>query len=55
MMSSGVEDWRVAQAKNIPLGYAVNTNISIAEPAHILKLALDDSKSRSTCTTLLNA
>lgn len=45
MMSSGVLDWKVAQSENAQLTYSVNTNISIAEPAHIIKRALDEFKS----------
>jgi len=42
MMSSGVLEWRVAHSQQVSLQYSVNTNISIAEPAHIIKKALDE-------------
>jgi S1-C subfamily serine protease len=42
MMSSGVPEWRVAQSQQASLAYSLNTNISIAEPAHILQKALDE-------------
>jgi hypothetical protein len=35
MMSSGVTEWRVAQPQHASLAYSLNTNISIAEPAHL--------------------
>lgn len=41
MMSSGIPEWRVAQSGQASLAYSVNTNISIAEPAHIIQKALD--------------
>jgi S1-C subfamily serine protease len=42
MMSSGVPEWRVARSQQASLRYSVNTNISIAEPAHIIQKALDE-------------
>lgn len=42
MMSSGVLEWRVAQSQQASLAYSLNTNISIAEPAHIIQKALDE-------------
>lgn len=42
MMSSGVPEWRIAQSKEATPAYSLNTNISVAEPAHIIKLALDE-------------
>lgn len=45
MMSSGVPEWRVAQSKQASLAYSLNTNISIAEPAHIIQKALDELRS----------
>jgi len=42
MMSSGVLEWRAAQAPHVSLAYSLNTNISIAEPAHIIQKALDE-------------
>jgi S1-C subfamily serine protease len=42
MMSSGVEEVRVAQSQQASLTYSLNTNISIAEPAHIIQKALDE-------------
>ncbi len=41
MMSSGVLDWGSGQSNLATLQYSQNTNISIAEPAHIIKLALE--------------
>jgi S1-C subfamily serine protease len=46
MMSSAVTEWRVAQSQEARLAYSVNTNISIAEPAHIIKMALDEFKGK---------
>jgi len=42
MMSSGIPEWRVAQSEQAHLAYSVNTNISIAEPAHIIEKALNE-------------
>jgi hypothetical protein len=42
MMSSGVPEWRVAQSREASLAYSLNTNISIAEPAHIIQKALEE-------------
>jgi hypothetical protein len=42
MMSSGVLEWRLAHSQQVSLRYSSNTNISIAEPAHIIKKALDE-------------
>jgi len=42
MMSSGVVEWRMAQSEQATLAYSQNTNISIAEPAHVIKAALDE-------------
>jgi S1-C subfamily serine protease len=42
MMSSGVPEWRIAQSRQASLAYSLNTNISIAEPAHIIQKALDE-------------
>ena len=41
MMSSGVLEWNTARSTVATLNYSQNTNISIAEPAHIIKLALE--------------
>lgn len=41
MMSSGVLEWNTARSSVATLNYSQNTNISIAEPAHIIKLALE--------------
>jgi S1-C subfamily serine protease len=41
MMSSSVLEWNIAQSEVASLRYSQNTNISIAEPAHIIKLALE--------------
>ena len=41
MMSSSVLEWNIAQSPVASLRYSQNTNISIAEPAHIIKLALE--------------
>jgi S1-C subfamily serine protease len=40
MMSSGVLEWRLAQPEEAGLAYSTNTNISIAEPSHIIQKAL---------------
>ncbi len=42
MMSSGVPEWRIARSAEASLAYSLNTNISIAEPAHIIQKALDE-------------
>lgn len=42
MMSSGVPEWRVAQSQQATLAYSLNTNISIAEPAHVIQKALEE-------------
>jgi S1-C subfamily serine protease len=42
MMSSGVIDTRTAQSESASFTYTVNTNISIAEPAHIIQKALEE-------------
>jgi hypothetical protein len=42
MMSSGVPEWKFAQSQQASLAYSLNTNISIAEPAHIIQKALDE-------------
>jgi len=42
MMSSGVIETRIAQSQSASLRYTMNTNISIAEPAHIIQKALDE-------------
>jgi len=42
MMSSGVIDTMIAQSESATLKYTVNTNISIAEPAHIIQKALEE-------------
>jgi len=44
MMSSGVLEWNTAQSSVAALNYSQNTNISIAEPAHIIKLALEQAE-----------
>jgi S1-C subfamily serine protease len=41
MMSSSVLEWNVAQSDGASFRYSQNTNISIAEPAHIIKMALE--------------
>jgi S1-C subfamily serine protease len=41
MMSSGILEWNTARSTVATLNYSQNTNISIAEPAHIVKLALE--------------
>jgi S1-C subfamily serine protease len=45
MMSSGVPEWRVTQSQQAQLAYSLNTNISIAEPAHIIQKALAEFRS----------
>lgn len=42
MMSSGVPEWRVAHSPQASLAYSLNTNVSIAKPAHIIQKALDE-------------
>ena len=42
MMSSGVTEWRMAQSQQASLAYSLNTNISIAEPAHLIDEALTE-------------
>ena len=42
MMSSGVLEPKVAVSKDARIAYTLNTNISIAEPAHIIQKALDE-------------
>jgi S1-C subfamily serine protease len=42
MMSSGVQEVRSTQSQQATLTYTLNTNISIAEPAHIIQRALDE-------------
>jgi hypothetical protein len=42
MMSSGVTEWRVAQSQHASLAYSLNTNISIAEPAHLIEEAVTE-------------
>lgn len=51
MMSSGVLEWNTARSQQISLSYAQNTNISIAEPAHIIQLAWDEFRSHSPIDT----
>ena len=41
MMFGGVTESRAAQSQSASLQYTLNTNISIAEPAHLIRLALD--------------
>jgi|SRR5208282_2263915 len=41
MMSSGVPEWKCARSGDASFTYSLNTNISIAEPAHIIQKALD--------------
>jgi hypothetical protein len=41
MMSSGVNEFRRARSSVAELTYSLNTNISIAEPAHIIQKALN--------------
>lgn len=45
MMSSSVVDWGHARSPQAEFAYMMNTNLSIAEPAHIIKKALDELKS----------
>src|SRR5580658_5200288 len=42
MMCSGVPEWKIAQSRDASLAYSLNTNISIAEPAHIIQKALEE-------------
>jgi hypothetical protein len=48
MMSSGVIEQRGAQSSDSTLIYTLNTNISIAEPAHIIQTALEEFKNSFT-------
>jgi len=41
MMSAGILDWDSGRSNVATLRYSQNTNISIVEPAHIIKLALE--------------
>jgi hypothetical protein len=40
MMSCGVVEWRVSKSDAASLAYSLNTNISVAEPAHMIQKAL---------------
>jgi S1-C subfamily serine protease len=51
MMSSGVPEWKIVQSPDAQLAYSVNTNISIAEPAHIIKKALNEFRSTQPIDT----
>jgi hypothetical protein len=51
MMSGGVPEWKVVQSQEAHFAYSVNTNISIAEPARIIKKALDEFRSALPITT----
>jgi hypothetical protein len=42
MMSSGVPEWNILRSDSATLAYSQNTNISIAEPSHIIDLALKE-------------
>jgi hypothetical protein len=42
MMSSSVPEVRVAQSEQATLAYSLNTNISIAESAHVIQSACDE-------------
>lgn len=46
MMSSGVPEWRIAQSQQVSLAYSLNTNISIAEPSHLIDEALIEFRKR---------
>jgi S1-C subfamily serine protease len=41
IMSSSVIEWKLAKSQDATLAYSQNTNISIAEPSHIIDKALD--------------
>ncbi len=45
MMSSSVPEWNVAKSDQASLVYSQNTNISICEPAGIIKQALVEFQS----------
>jgi hypothetical protein len=45
MMSSGVPEWRIARSQEASLAYSLNSNISIAEPAHVIHRALEEFRS----------
>jgi hypothetical protein len=51
MMSGGVIETRIAQSQSALLKYTVNTNISIAEPAHIIQKALKEFIKRQNRNT----
>jgi hypothetical protein len=51
MMSSGVLEWNTAQSHQVSLNYSQNTNISIAEPAHVIQLAWDEFRSGNPIDT----
>jgi S1-C subfamily serine protease len=54
MMSSSVVEWKVAQSQDASMAYAQNTNISIAEPSHIIQKAMELFRSsQSTHTSSL--
>jgi hypothetical protein len=44
MMFGGVTEYRSAQSDSASLSYTLNTNISLAEPAHVIGLALAEYK-----------
>jgi S1-C subfamily serine protease len=51
MMSAGVVEWRSAQSQQATLEYSLNTNISIAEPAHIIHSALEEFRNSQQIKT----
>lgn len=42
MMAKSILDWNVAQSREASLAYSMNTNISICEPGHIIRMAVDE-------------
>lgn len=50
-LGSGVPEWKVVESQEAHFAYSMNTNISIAEPAHIIKKALDEFRKTQPITT----
>lgn len=42
MMAKSILEWNIARSREASLAYSVNTNISICEPGHIIRLAIDE-------------
>lgn len=54
MMASSVIEWGVAESAQIKMHYSQNTNISIAEPSHVIQLALSNFVSQKPARDLPN-